>query len=287
MERWEGELVSDARAHLGEGPLWDARTGELLWVDILAGVVHRLDPVTGVDRAFEVGRPVGAVGLRAAGGYVLALQDGFAVSDGVETHLVAPVEVDRPELRMNDGACDSRGRFWAGTMEFSEENPAGTVYRLDASHAVEPMLTGVTVSNGIAWSPDDALLYYIDSPTRGVDVFAFEPDAGTISGRRRLVTVGEGEGFPDGLVVDAEGCLWVALWEGWAVHRYDPDGALVGVVDIPVARVTKPAFGGPELADLYVTTAAPDAPDPKQPNAGGVFVARPGVRGLPPHAYLG
>jgi len=287
MEHWAVELVSDARAHLGEGPLWDDRTGELLWVDILAGIVHRLDPSTGRDRTFDAGQPVGAVVQRAAGGYALAVRDGFAVSDGVETRVVAPVESDLREQRMNDGACDSRGRLWAGTMELAEVRPVGAVYRLGPVGEVETMLTGVTVSNGIAWSPDDTLLYYVDSPTCGVDVFDFDAAAGAISGRRRLVTIADGDGFPDGLAVDAEGCLWVALWDGWAVHRYAPDGELLGVVDVPVGRVTKPAFGGPELTDLFITTAAPDEPDPAQPAAGGVFRARPGVRGLAPHPYRG
>ena len=149
------------------------------------------------------------------------------------------------------------------------------------------MLANVTISNGIGWSPDDTVMYYIDTPTLGVDAFDYDADSGSISNRRRLVTIEEAAGQPDGLTVDAEGCMWVALWEGWAVHRYSPDGRLVGVVDVPVARVTKPAFGGAALDELYITTAAPDLPDEKQPHAGGIFLARPGVHGLPANTYAG
>jgi sugar lactone lactonase YvrE len=287
VERWQAELVLDARANLGEGPLWDARSGELLWVDIMVGIVHRFDLASGVDRAFDVGQPVGAVVPRASGGYAFALRDGFAVGDAGGVTVVAPIETDRLDVRMNDGACDSRGRFWAGTMQLENERGAGALFRLDATGAAETMLTGVTVSNGIAWSPDDATMYYVDTTTRGIDSFDFDVDTGTIAGRRRLATIEKSAGHPDGLIVDAEGCLWVALWEGWAVRRYAPDGTLLGIVEIPAARVTKPAFGGDALDELYVTTASPDERDDAQPHAGGIFRARPGVRGLAPHAYTG
>ncbi len=288
MERWQAELVLDARANLGEGPLWDARSGELLWVDIMAGIVHRFDLASGVDRAFDVGQPVGAVVPRASGGYAFALRDGFAVGDAGGVTVVAPIEADRPDVRMNDGACDSRGRFWAGTMQLEYERGAGALFRLDVTGTAETMLTGVTISNGIAWSPDDTTMYYVDTTTRGIDAFDYDADTGTIAGRRRLATIEQSAGEPDGLIVDAEGCIWVALWEGWAVRRYAPDGTLLGVVEVPAARVTKPAFGGDGLDDLYVTTASPDdGRDDAQPHAGGIFRARLGARGLAPHAYAG
>jgi sugar lactone lactonase YvrE len=287
VKRLRADLVHDAHAQLGEGPIWDARAGELLWVDIMAGIVHRLDPATSADRALDAGQPVGAVVPRASGGYALALRDGYAVADDAGVRLVAPVDEGRRDLRMNDGACDSAGRFWAGTMHLDEVHGAGALYRLDADGAVETMLAGVTISNGIGWSPDDTRMYYVDTPTRGLDAFDFDAAEGAISNRRRIATVDESDGFPDGLAVDAEGCIWVALWEGWAVRRYSPGGELLAVVDVPAARVTKPAFGGPGLDRLYVTTAAPDAADHAQPHAGGVFSADPGVRGLPPGTYAG
>ena len=287
MRRLKAELLADARAQLGEGPLWDARTNELLWVDIMAGIVHRLEPETGTDRSFGVGQPVGAVVPRASGGYALALRDGFAVGDETGVELVAPVDEDRRDLRMNDGACDPGGRFWAGTMHLDETHGAGALYRLDANGWVETILTEVTISNGIGWCPDAEHLYYIDTTTQGIDVFDFDAASGSIEKRRRVVTIEDGAGMPDGLVVDSEGCIWVALWEGWAVRRYAPDGELLAIVDVPAARVTKPAFGGPGLDRLYVTTALPDVPDPAQPHAGGIFSADPGVRGLPSTTYAG
>ena len=287
VEKWQADLVLDARADLGEGPLWDVRTGELLWVDVMAGFVHRFDPESGIDRAFDVRQPVSAIVPRAAGGHVLALRDGFALWDGDTTTLVAPVEPQRREIRMNDGACDSRGRFWAGTMHVDYRRGEGALYRLDESGAAEVVLSGVTISNGIAWSLDGATMYYVDTPTQGIDAFDFDTDTGAITDRRRIVKIDPEDGAPDGLVVDAEGCIWVALWDGWEVRRYAPDGKHLGSVAVPAARVTKPAFGGPDLTDLFITTASPEKANPSQPYAGGVFHARPGVGGLAPHPYAG
>jgi sugar lactone lactonase YvrE len=287
MEHWRAKLVLDARADLAEGPIWDSRTGELLWVDIMAGLVHRFDPATGTDTILDVGQPVGAVVPRVAGGYALAIRDGFAVMDENGVRLVAPVDRGRPKLRMNDGACDSSGRFWAGSMHVDEVRGVGSLYRIDADGRVKTMLGDVTISNGIGWSPDDTVMYYVDTPTLGVDAFDYDAASCAIANRRRIVTIEESAGSPDGLVVDAEGCVWVALWEGWAVRRYSPDGTLLGVVEVPAARVTKPAFGGSALDELYITTAAPDAPDSEQPQAGGIFHVRPGVRGLPANVYAG
>lgn len=277
----KAELVSDARAKLGEGPLWDARTGELLWVDIPAGIVHRFDPLTGADRAFDVGGYIGAVVPRAAGGYALAVAEGFAVAtdDGDVTPLAAAGHDET--VRMNDGACDSRGRFWAGSMRLDEGPGGGRLFRLDADHSVTAIQDGVTISNGIGWSPDDSLMYYVDTPTHAVDVFDYDIDSGEATNRRQLFAV-EGPGSPDGLIVDAEGLLWVAFWGGGCVRRYTTDGAIADVVEVPAAHTTKPAFGGPDLTDLYITTAAGD-----EPTAGGLFLARPGVSGMPANAYAG
>ena len=288
-ERWQAELVLDAKAVLGEGPLWDELGSVLYWVDIDRAAVHRFDPASGENLTCDAGEPVGAVALRSRGGLVLARRSGFAVLDdwGSPPRPFAAVESERGETRMNDGACDSRGRFWAGTMHAGLEPGHGSLYRLDPDATVTRMLTGVSISNGIAWSPDDGTMYYVDTPTGGVDAFAFESERGTLGERRRVVDVDPVHGSPDGLVVDEAGCLWVGLWEGWAVHRYAPDGELLGIVDVPVARVTKCAFGGPDLDDLYVTTAAPEAADPAQPSAGGIFRARTGLRGLPARRFGG
>jgi sugar lactone lactonase YvrE len=281
MQRWRAELVLDARADLGEGPLWDARTAELLWVDIMAGLLHRFDPATGNDVALDVGQPVGCVVPRASGGWMLGLQAGFATANGC-AELLARVDAGRPDLRMNDGAVDSRGRFWAGTMQLDFEPGAGALYRLDPDRSLHTMLTGVTISNGIGWSPDDTRMYFVDTPTRRIDVFDWHAETGAIANRRPLVELEPGGGDPDGLVVDAEGCVWVALWDGASVRRYGPDGGLLGIVEVPASRVTKAAFGGPGLDELYVTSAVGPGS-----HSGGLFRARPGVRGLPANAFAG
>jgi sugar lactone lactonase YvrE len=283
------ELVLDAGASLGEGPLWDDRDGVLWWVDVPAGRLHRLDPATGADEVIDVGQPLGAVGLRAVGGLVLAVRDGFAVLEDREVRMVAEVEADRPDQRMNDGASDPGGCFWAGTMAEDERPEAGSLYRLAPDGSVTRMVELVTISNGIDWSPDGRLMYFVDSGRHAVDVFDHDPDQGTIGRRRRLAEL-EGEGVPDGLCVDADGCLWVARFGGWAVERYTPEGRLERRLGVPAAQVTKPAFGGPDLRDLYVTTARRGLQGSAlatQPHAGGVFAGRPGVRGKPVARYAG
>ena len=289
LEHWQAELVLDAKATLGEGPVWDEKNGVLYWVDIDSCLVHRFDPVSGEDLAVDVGEPVGSIVLCPGGALVLARKSGFAMLDewGASLRPLVAVESERAETRMNDGACDRHGRFWAGTMHAGLEAGHGSLYRLDPDATVSPMLTGVSISNGIAWGLDDTTMYYIDTPTGGIDAFEFDSAAGTIGTRRRIVTIDPQHGSPDGLVVDAAGCLWVGLWEGWAVRRYAPNGDLLGIVGVPAARVTKCAFGGPELDDLYITTASPDQPDAAQPHAGGVFHARTGVRGLPANRFAG
>jgi sugar lactone lactonase YvrE len=290
LARWEAELVLDAHAELGEAPHWDTDTGELVWVDIMAGAVHRLDPRRGVDCSFEVGQPVGAAVPRVGGGFVLALRDGIGVVDGIEggaLRWIATLELESARTRMNDAACDAAGRLWAGTMDTEETEPIGSLYRIAATGAVKTMLSGVTVSNGLGWSPDGRVLYYVDSPHSAVEAFDFDPLRGTIGNRRQVCAIEPQAGVPDGLTVDAEGCVWVALWGGWSIRRYTSKGRLIGLVDVPAARVTSCTFGGAELDTLYVTTARPDAPDARQPHAGGVFSVRPGSRGLPAHRFAG
>jgi sugar lactone lactonase YvrE len=289
----ETELVLDARADVGECPVWDVRSGTLVWVDITAGRVHRFDPDTGRDESVEAGEQVGSIAPRADGGLVLALERGFAVQRewGAAIELVAAVGADDPTSRMNDGKCDAAGRFWAGTMAVdADPEPRHGLYRLDANGEVAAVLTGVGMSNGIGWSPDGRTMYFVDSPTQRVDAFDYDLRSGTPSRRRRLVEIPSEQGTPDGLAVDADGCLWVAFWGGWCVRRYSDRGVLLGVVDVPVERVTSCSFGGHGLEDLYVTTARSGVLADEleaQPFAGGVFRIRPGVAGSPPRAYGG
>jgi sugar lactone lactonase YvrE len=285
------ELVLDAHAQVGEGPVWDDASGTLVWVDIMGNTVHRYDPATGRDRTIDVGQPVGAAVLRHDGnGLVLALRDGFGMLDegSGQIQLVAAVEADVPTNRMNDGKCDPGGRFWAGTMAFEVTPGVAALYRLDPELQVNRMLSGVTLSNGLGWSPDGRQMYYIDSTTRGLDVFDFEPADGSLGERRRLITIPPGEGLPDGMTVDAEGGLWIALHGSGSIRRYMPDGRVDRVVRVPPKMVTCCTFGGSDLTDLYITTMSLglSAADRRaQPLAGALFRCRPGVRGLPPDRF--
>ncbi len=283
-------VALDAHAELGEGPVWDDRRNCLFWVDIMRGLVHRFDPADGSDRAVEVGQPVGAVRPTADGDLVVALRDGFARLDP-ETgalRMIAAVDADHPERRMNDGSCDAAGRFWAGTMALDETPGAGSLYRLDPDGTVRTMIAGVTISNGLAWTADGRTMYYVDTGSGCIDRFDVEPVTGDLSGRRPFVRVPPGAGAPDGLTLDADGGVWVALWGGGAVRRYTPDGALDGIVALPVSHPTSCAFGGIDLGDLYVTTASIALAPPAraaQPHAGAIFRCRPGRVGRSIHRF--
>ncbi|SDI35134.1 Sugar lactone lactonase YvrE [Actinokineospora alba] len=274
------EIVVDAGARLGEGPVWDVRAQRLYWVDILGKSVHVHDPSGLADEVFDVGTHVGSLAVREQGGLVLAVADGFRAFDFGSTSEIAVVTHPGPPARFNDGKCDPSGSFWAGTMPYDQEPGAGIVYRLDPDHSVRPVLPGVTVSNGLDFTPDGRTLYYIDTPTGRID--AFDVDAGVLSGRRTVVEVSAGS--PDGLTLDADGCLWVALWGGSAVHRYTPDGRLDRVVDFPVSRPTCPVFGGADLGTLYVTSASVGV---DEPHAGALFALEVGVKGLPANRFGG
>jgi sugar lactone lactonase YvrE len=264
----------------------------LWWVDILGKSVHRTNPDDLRDDVFPVGRFVGSVALREVGGLVLALSDGFATFDPVtrRVELIAAVESDDPTTRMNDGKVDPGGRFWAGTMGVDHRAGAGTLYRLDPDGRVTPMLRPVTISNGLDWSLDGRTMYYIDTRTRRVDQFDFDIDTGAITNRRPFIQIPDGAGSPDGMTLDADGYLWVALWNGWCIQRYAPDGRPDMRIDVPAAETSSCTFGGPDLDQLFITTAQEGFPPrgkPDQPHAGSLFVCRPGPRGRAPFRYLG
>jgi sugar lactone lactonase YvrE len=283
------DVVLAARARLGEGPLWDPRAAVLRWVDIKRGEVHRFDPVSGEDTAFEVGEQVGTVAVRRSGGLVLATETAIVTcaEDGSDLERLHEVTTNPPGGRSNDGKADPWGRFWVGTM-LDGTDGAGAFYRLDPDGDLYTMLTGVSVSNGLGWSPDGRTMYYVDTQTGGVDRFDHDPATGEITNRRRLVDVDRG--WPDGLTVDAEGNLWVALWDGWALRRYTPDGRLTETVELPAQRVTSCAFGGADLSTLYVTTATAGLSEDdlaRQPQAGSLFALDPGVAGLAAGEWAG
>lgn len=287
-------LLLDTKSTLGEGPIWDIEDACLWWINIEEGLVHRFDPATNVNRTFEIGQRIGTVVRRAKGGLVLAAHHGLIAFDPESEELtsIADPESDKPTNRFNDGKCDPAGRLWAGTLNFEDEGqPRGALYSMDANGSVKQHLDGICVSNGIVWTSDAQTMYYIDSPTRKVDAFDFDNDAGVISHRRTAVTLAEGLGYPDGMAIDSEDKIWVALWDGWGVARFDPSsGDLLEKIDVPTSQVTACAFGGPNLDDLYITTARrglADAALEKQPAAGGLFHVRTKVRGVPSSRYAG
>jgi sugar lactone lactonase YvrE len=285
----DAELAFPAQCELAEGPVWDAGRGLLRWVDILPGHVHALDPVSGAHSSFGAGQPVGTVGLTRGGGLVLALAGGFALSgpDGQDLRPFGDLVVDRSVRRFNDGKPDPWSSFWAGTMGVPEDSGVpGSLYRLSPDGAVTELVGGVALSNGLDWTDDRRVFYYADSLAGGVDMFATDPDTGALSGRRRFAEVSGG--MPDGLTLDAEGCLWLAVWGSSELRRYTPDGRLDTAVKLPVSQVTSAAFGGADLSTLYITTARENftpADLREQPHAGDIFACTPGVTGRPPFVF--
>jgi sugar lactone lactonase YvrE len=264
---------------LSEGPRWHAERGELLWVDILGSRLHRarLDADGRLDELapLQLDRHVGAVAPALGGGYVLAAGRGFmfADADGNVVELAQP-EAGRDDVRMNDGACDAQGRFWAGTMAYDESPGSGVLYRLELDGSCTTVLAGLTISNGIGWSPDGTVMYLSDSGDGSVNAFDFDARTGRLSARRTFLRIEETGIAPDGLTIDDEGNVWVALWDGGAVRCYNPDGALLEIVPVPVDRPTSCAFGGPDRATLFITTARHGLDETalaRQPDAGRVF----------------
>ncbi|QUH02330.1 SMP-30/gluconolactonase/LRE family protein [Saccharopolyspora erythraea] len=277
--------VTDPCAHHGEGPVWHPEWPGLRWVDMLAGDVLTLEPAGQVHRA-HVGSVVAALRPRRGGGAVLALERGFALGDAGLTEIRALGELwSDPAVRMNEGGCDPEGRFYCGSMSYTAEPGRGALYRLDTDGAVSTVLGGVTISNGLAWSPDGTSAYYVDTPTQRVDVF--DHVDGTLRNRRPVVRIEPELGAPDGLTVDAEGHLWVALWGGGAVHRYSPEGRLVDRIGVPASQVTACTFGGPGLTDLFVTTSRVEADLRRHPLSGALFRVPGAGRGTPVREYGG
>ena len=318
------EPVGDVTATLGEGPYWVPGQDRLLWVDIFEGQLHSTDVASGATdsvkldtggRSGPVGRgstavgsgqagtgtaggglgsagrgntlsaafPVAGGGILTAGGNRLTLR--FPAEGGEQrpARLVAEVPA-REGVRFNDGAVDPAGRVWIGSMHTGETEPLGELYRLDPGGVLTPVVRKVTVSNGLGWSPDGSRLYYVDSPSRKIDVFDYDAATGEAFSRRAFADLRYADGMPDGLTVDADGCVWVAMWGGAALRRFTPAGKPDVMLPVPVARPTSCAFGGPDLSELYVTTASiglSDSARGAQPLAGRLLRLRPGPFGLP------
>jgi sugar lactone lactonase YvrE len=270
----------------GEGPFWDAENDRLLLVDMLAGAVVEVDADGGTSRR-KVAGVAAAIRARRSGGYVLATENRFVLlgPDLTEQKLLPPV-LDDPLIRMNDGGCDPQGRFYCGTMAYDETPGAGTLYRLDPDASVHVTLREVTISNGLQWNGAGDTVFYADTPTGRVDSFTFDPASAAFTDRRTFTEI-SGGGLPDGMAIDEEDGIWVALWGGGAVHRYDRAGRLDLVLELPVSNVTACAFGGPDLRTLFITTSRQGLDPDDQPDAGAVFCYEAGVRGASQHRFAG
>lgn len=279
------EQITPPLAGHGEGPVWFGRWPGLRWVDMLVGDVLTLDAAGEVHRR-HVGSVAAVLRPRESGGAVLALESGFAFADDALQEIqVLPELWSSTDVRMNEGGCGPDGAFYCGSMAYDETPGAGTLYRLDPQGRVEPVVPEVSISNGLMWTEDGSRAYYADTPTQRVDVFDFE--GGELVNRRPFAHIDPADGSPDGLTVDAEGGVWVALWGGGAVRHYTPDGALAEVVEVPAPNVTACTFGGEDLDRLYITTSQVDTDLELHPGAGAVFATDPGVRGLPVRPYAG
>jgi sugar lactone lactonase YvrE/DNA-binding IclR family transcriptional regulator len=286
------ECVLPRGAHLAEGPVWSQRDQRLYWVDILAPSVHRFDPATRTNEEVALPRLVSAVALRRGGGLVALTQEGLEVFDfesGKLTGLVDP-EAQIPDNRFNDGKCDRAGRMWAGSMSLDASRPSGSLYAIAGDLTWVRAESGFTVANGLDWSPDGRTFYFADSAPGRIYAYDFDVAAGTIGRRRVLVEIAAAEGRPDGLTVDAEGFVWCAIWDGWCVRRYAPDGRLDREVRMPVPRPTSVSFGGRDLKTLYITSARIRLPSrilAEAPFSGGLFALSVDVPGLIPAEFAG
>jgi sugar lactone lactonase YvrE len=282
------EPVSDVTAILGEGPYWVPEDDCLLWVDIVRGQLHRTYFPSGETATMDLGAasaafPAVGGGILTAGGSQLALHLPAERGGEWTTRVVAEVPA-RAGIRFNDAGVDPAGRVWVGSMHVEEAEPLGELYRLDGGGVLTTVVKGVTVSNGLGWSPDGTRMYYADSPERRIDVFDYDPAAGEAYQRRVFADLSAFDGVPDGLTVDADGHVWVAIWGGGVLRRFAPDGTQDAVLPVPVSQPTSCAFGGPGMDDLYVTSARvglTEAELAAQPLAGRLLRLRPGPVGLP------
>jgi len=279
------EQITQPISFHGEGPFWDPRSAKMHLVDMLAGVIVELDGEIPVRH--EVGSVAAAVRARKSGGYVVAVERGFRLLDAhfrPEGEVIAAFT--DPEIRMNEGGCDPQGRFYCGSMAYSADAGRGTLYRIDDDLSVHTVLGDVTISNGLQWSADGSRVYHVDTPTGRIDVLDFDGDTGAMTNRRPFIEI-DGEGNPDGLAIDEEDGLWVALYGGSAVRHYDRGGVLVDTVELPVTNVTACAFGGDDLRTLYITTSREGLDDGDQPEAGALFSVHTSVAGASQHEFSG
>ena len=286
------ECVLDVRASLGECPVWSGDERALYWIDINAPSLNRFDPATGANLSWPMPSSIGSFAVRAQGGFVVALRDGIWLVDraGRLGDRVAEAPYDPSHHRFNDGRADPAGRFWVGTMNERRDGASAALYRLDRYFTLTEMADGITISNGLAWSPDRRTLYHADTPARTISAYPFDAAAGTIGGRRVFAHF-EGETErPDGAAVDSEGCYWIAFYRGGKIVRLSARGERLGEYPVPAMCPTMCAFGGPDLRTLYVTTARQmREPDElaRLPQSGGIFAMQVEVPGLPEPRFAG
>lgn len=288
----QAELVIDAQVLLGEGPHWDQEKGRLYWVNIEGRQLRVYDAITQTEQIHAFDQRVTAVVPAAEGGWILAMQDGiYSFKEHQEPQLLYTVEADLPGNRLNDAKCDSAGRLWFGTMSMDGTPQAGGLYVMEPDGGVRQVFSEIGTSNGLAWDDSRGLMYYIDTPTGGVDVMEYDVHTGTVSGRRQVCKFQDGEGFPDGMTIDSEGMLWVAHWGGACVSRWNPHtGAQLGKIEVPAKNVTSCAFGGEHLDELYITTARNGMSDEELeswPHTGGLFKVKLDVKGVPANVFAG
>ncbi|MEK6477214.1 SMP-30/gluconolactonase/LRE family protein [Catalinimonas sp. 4WD22] len=287
----EATLLFENTALLGEGPIWNHETQQLYWIDIEKRQLHLYTPETNEDNFFSTGERVGTVVPIESGGALVALENGIHsmdLQDGELTFIANPLE---DSIRFNDGKCDPLGRLWVGSMHLQGKKGAASLYMMDQNQEITQKLDSVTISNGIIWSLDNSTMYYIDTPTRQVKAFDYDIESGEISSPRVVINVPQENGAPDGMTIDEEGMLWIGHWGGGMVGRYNPEtGKMVQKIEVPALNVTACAFGGENLDKLYITTATIGMSEEQMeeyPQAGGLFVAEPGVKGVPADFYRG
>lgn len=289
----EAELELEHDAILGEGPVWDEIEEQLYWVDILSGTLFKYDPNKKTNTGYDVGEHLGAIALRKEGGLVMAMQTGFSFFD-FEKQKVTNITDPESHLsgnRFNDGKCDPSGRFWAGTLAYNLDEGAGNLYCLDSNLSAELKLQGLTIPNGMAWNKQRNKFFFIDTPARKIYSFDYENDSGEISNRKIVRSIDNSEGYPDGMTIDEEDGLWIALYGGGKVIRIDPsNGKTLFEVRLPVPQVTSCTFGGPKLDELYITTCRENMSEQEieqAPLSGSLFKAELPFKGMPAFRFLG
>lgn len=275
---------------LGEGPLWNVKEQAIYWVDIEGKKIQRYFPTTGKYEAFDVPLRVCLMAFREKGGLICGTEDGFYFwnTQDQKMEFISNPEKGKEGARFNDGKVDRKGRLWAGTM--TPTGATSALYRIDADLKVSKHVDGITISNGIGWSPDNKVMYYVDSIRYVIYAFDYNHETGDLSNQRTFVQMDEDFGIPDGLTVDSEGNVWCAIYDGWKVMCYSPNGEVYAEVRMPVARPSSCMFGGRDLDELYVTTIddglLPEE-KAKQPMAGDLFMIKTDVRGLPEPDFAG